>query len=1111
MSKLARFAALVCVAAITGCGSGSKPLDADYAPAFAGNWNGTLVANLNGQAESFPTGLEVTAKGVNLLEFPGFCGDGSGPTARVTTPSQFQLTGHVCPATAIGSCPSVTVAVQGGTGSLDATGKTLAFLMNATESGCGKAISFTMQFTGTRYDPPPVVSVTLTPAIPAATDDITANVEAYDPDGDPLTVTYAWERNSVVIPGQTAAILPAGFVWPGDYVMVLVAASDGTSVTRTTASVAIPGWSYNQPPVVSVTLSPAAPRSTDDITAHVDARDPDGDPLTISYAWKRNGAVIPGQTAAILAAGSAATGDVITVVATASDGRTSTSSTASVTIPPFVVSGSPPDQVDAGQSVAFQLTATSSDGSQPGAFVLDYGPAGMAVSPAGLVSWTASLPMFDRSIDVHYAISVANSPASRLAGTIQVADPQRQLPLYRTGIEVPVWHSGLQVLDLDGDGRAEMLVASTSGVYELARSGSGYAQRWAYPFSPGDTDTVQAIVARDLDGDGKPEIFFATGDLVVQLDGASRREVVRYKSNGAFSCRDLKIADLDRDGSLELVCLGGTSTYSYDTAGKVVVFDAKSLTVKWQTASLSSLGGTLAVGNVDGDAALEIVTSGGYVFDGATQQNEWAYGPGFGRVVEVGDLDGDGVAEIVGMQSWGSFRGYSATLKSPLWEEPRSNAGALLVADIDGDGKAEILIGDAQWGNVTAYRYAAATNTLSTIFDLGGQGSVGAIGVGDVDGDGANEFVFSSEPDNGDFGTMSMMVAGLNPGVTVEWMSQHPAQLDGPFVGARSAHLATGADWLLFGVASTNSGYDGTRLIALDPATGLFELSKELGTNWNRRAAFDVADYDGDGVDEVLLGTSALYNGYFTAFDFSANTAEWTSPTLAFNATAAAVTHADLNGDGYADLVAVTTDGYVQAYDVKNQALIWKGTSLGSSGVDVTVLDLDGDGSPEIIALASGRVVVYHRTAGAVGYIESASQPVTSGVDLLVADTDGDGTPEIYVLGSTYSGASILRFDTALNALGSVSLDVPVQSLHLEDLVSGHKNLVASVGSPGAYPVSTTRPQLRAIDPRTGAEVWRSPVLWGTVPVNSLSYVDVKGDGVRQLAFGTTYGMYVTR
>jgi PQQ enzyme-like repeat protein len=108
-------------------------------------------------------------------------------------------------------------------------------------------------------------------------------------------------------------------------------------------------------------------------------------------------------------------------------------------------------------------------------------------------------------------------------------------------------------------------------------------------------------------------------------------------------------------------------------------------------------------------------------------------------------------------------------------------------------------------------------------------------------------------------------------------------------------------------------------------------------------------------------------------------------------------------------------------------------------------------------------------------------------------------------------GASILRFDSACNALGSISFDVPVQSLHLEDLGAGHKNLVASVGSPGANPVSTTRPQLRAIDARTGAEVWRSPVLWGTVPVNSLSYVDVKGDGVRQLAFGTTYGMYVTR
>lgn len=34
---------------------------------------------------------------------------------------------------------------------------------------------------------------------------------------------------------------------------------------------------------------------------------------------------------------------------------------------------------------------------------------------------------------------------------------------------------------------------------------------------------------------------------------------------------------------------------------------------------------------------------------------------------------------------------------------------------------------------------------------------------------------------------------------------------------------------------------------------------------------------------------------------------------------------------------------------------------------------------------------------------------------------------------------------------------------------------------------------------------------WGTVPIDSLSYVDLRGDGQRAIAFGTTYGMYLTR
>jgi len=67
-------------------------------------------------------------------------------------------------------------------------------------------------------------------------------------------------------------------------------------------------------------------------------------------------------------------------------------------------------------------------------------------------------------------------------------------------------------------------------------------------------------------------------------------------------------------------------------------------------------GGTsMAIGNVDNDLALEIVTSDGFVFDGANHQNQWAYGPGFGSIIDVGDVNGDGVGR------------YSVWTRLPAW------------------------------------------------------------------------------------------------------------------------------------------------------------------------------------------------------------------------------------------------------------------------------------------------------------------------------------------------------------------------------------------------------------------------------------------------------------
>jgi hypothetical protein len=728
----------------------------------------------------------------------------------------------------------------------------------------------------------------------------------------------------------------------------------------------------------------------------------------------------------------------------------------------------------------------------------------MTVSATGAGAWTPTLPMFDRSLDVHLAVGVAGSPALRVSASVRVEDPARVYPLRRTGIEVPVWQNGLVASDLDGDGLQELLVAGRSGLYELAHHGGAYAQRWVYPFSDG---ALTAVEARDLSGDRKPEIFFSayssygsTPGVVVKLDGASRREDARVD----LDCVDLEIADLDRDGAQELVCVAQVGS-SYGDPQELVVLDAETLGEVWRTPELG-LGASLAIANVDADPALEIVTAGGYVFDGVSGANEWVYGGGFGRAVDCGDLDGDGIEEIVGMDDWNRFRGFSASLRSPLWEMATFDNDALLVADADGDGAPEIIVGDGQWGDVTAYRYRPATNDLAVAFRIDSQDhGVSSLAVGDLDGDRALEVAWGTGWTSS--GEDVFIVAGGAPQLAVEWQNVNPSMLDGPFIGGKPARtVAGGAPGLLFQVPRTDSGYAGARLVRLDPATGALAVSAEIGSNWSATAALDVADVDGNGVDEVFMATANLYDDYLVAWSFAAGAATWTSPDDV--GAGRAITHADLNDDGAPDLVTITSEGHVQVYDVRNSTLIFKSTSLGG-GRDVHVADLDADGTPEIVALAGARLTLFRKAAsGPVRWLEAGAVSLADATDLLVADCDGDGAAELYVLAG-WSSMTVRRYDAALQLAGSFAVRGAAQSLFLEDLGFARQNLVLAKGE--TWAISDEPATLEAVDPISGAKIWESPAWWGAVPANSLAYVDLNGDGVDEIAFGTFAGMYLTR
>jgi hypothetical protein len=947
-------------------------------------------------------------------------------------------------------------------------------------------------------------------------------------DSDQQPLTYQWQQVSgTPVTIQDATSTNASFVAPptaGDLQFSLTV-NDGINNSQPSY---ITVHVVDRAPFVGVSLTPAKPGRNDPISAVVNAGDPDGDPITLSYVWTRNGTVVPAATGSSYPLGNQVKNDAISVTVTVSDGTVTATASAGVVIADTLATlvSNAPGTATFGAATTFQVRASDVDGDPSGPFELAYGPAGMTVSSSGQVSYTPSGALFDRSADMHWAVRLHDTPAAILSGTITVTDANRKYPLLRTNASLAANANSLDVQDFVGDGNQEMLIGASQSLYLLQKSGTDYVQVWTYPFDTGAGASIQAVASGDVDGDGHREIFFSAGSVVVELDGVTRREIARYISPSSpgpgsttmtSSCMQLKVADIDNDGSLELVCLGIDSNSSIPQTGRVYVLDARTLHLKWKTDDLI-LGYSLAVGNVDSDPALEIVTSAGYVFDGATGSNEWSYGPGFGQQVDIGDVKGDGVGKIVGMTLSGivlptpaGLVVYDAVAKTPSWTiAPPTQYGfsTLRVAKLDATSPAEIVTADSQGGNVRVFRYVPSSGgfqELTHIASLGGE--VTAIGAGDVDGDGQQEIIWAPSPSSiNSYPTLA--IASWSPTATLKWTGPTPVPLDGPFVCAKLAKVSATQRGLMYVTPQTSVGHGGTRAILLDPRSGAISISPEVDSNWSHERACDVGDVYGTGTDSVLVSTAHFYDNYFTVFDFVSGAKLWSSAQSSLDGVA--VAHADMNGDGVPDLITLTTDGSLSAWDVLHQTLIWSASGAGY-GVDLAVADLYGDGNQEIVALGSDRVTVWAPSGHSL--TQKASYSVT-GIDLLVADTDGDGKPEIFVLANNYSlGTQVLsRLDSTLTPLNSYTIgsfnSFQATSLYLEASAFARKNIMVAFASSSP---SVPAPKLEVIDPSSGAEIWESPPLRGTVPINSLNFYDLNGTGQLQIAFGTSVGMYLTQ
>ena len=993
---------------------------------------------------------------------------------------------------------------------------------------------------------PLIREMSIEPRIPFAWESLRANYWLYNPRGGSLSLTYEWVVNGAVLAGYFGGLLPPGNTSKGDTVELrLTASAAGNTMTRTFRVTV-----RNSPPNLEAMLSPEFPETTDDIALSFRASDEDGDPVETNIQWSINGSVVSDIESATLPSARYRKGDVIGVLITANDGEAETSREMEATIQdaiPVIRVSSAPDSVNFGETITFDAAASDADGDDLAEFQfgLDYGPVGMTVDPVnGRVEWDARLPMFDREMDIGWRIGSSNSPAESVSGVLRVVDPDRQYPFMVSGF------SGrpLRIADLDSDGDEEMLLLNESGhVYLLEWDGQDYRQAWAHPFANDEEVGFSSLTTGDIDGDGHQEIFLAGGgphvgdDSMIRLAGSDRRVEDTATVPRLVEYTRLEFADLDNDGSFELVYMADANPHFHTS---IVVLSADDLTVLWESPP-DYLGRDVEVGNVDDDPSLEIIAAGGHVFDGATYEHEWSHESALSasnalnadtsRSLLVGDMDGDGIEELLGkldhddreagVEVYSVANGKAIGMAGPLPAalfDPRTVRPH--VADIDNDGVTEILGSSYPDFNAAAYRYAESTDSFERVFHSE-VNSVFAVplGVGDVDGDGVKELVLSGRDEHFDGnpdGIGAYVVAAFSPEFEVEWTQSDRRDFRGGFAGGRPVTRAdSSASELLFvlsGGRLDHGGYN-PRAAYLSPLTGELSIGPRVDRGqppnpfdvspfdrWRVTGA-SIVDYDKDGSVELFLSLLED-NGRLMVIDPLQERVEWAREPYGRDF----VDSIDLNGDGFEDLL--TTAG---AYDIVNDATIWE-PYPDSPGhwVDLVACgDLDGDGIAEFVTVDGGIVFLYSRASPDDEFTRSEAprslyENTILVSDLVISDSDGDGLAEILLLEGAY--LDLRRYDSNFGLLGSFET--------IEEKVHDRPDRIFPLPGGGGRAqvlVSFLRDnrgqasRLVAYDAATGHEIWESPWLFGRVLRNSVHYFEHLGEP--RLAIGTSEAMYVTR
>jgi outer membrane protein assembly factor BamB len=595
-------------------------------------------------------------------------------------------------------------------------------------------------------------------------------------------------------------------------------------------------------------------------------------------------------------------------------------------------------------------------------------------------------------------------------------------------------------------------------------------------------DMTPDVIASEYDNQG-----YDDPSKVYAIDGSDGSTLWIY--NLLDGARSMTIGDINNDGVMDAVVGAGHGSNTPD--GRVHAVDGKTGAAIW-TYTTNDTNGDLAIGDLNGDEYPDVAVAcwDDYVhaIDGSDGSQLWRtyVGSIFLNAVGTGDVNGDEIDDVGYCNEY--LAGYDNEFGvldgidgHRIWSlvEPYITVD-VLIEDIDHDGANEAIFGVITQGD-QAYIHVrdALTGELLWEYPLGSCDHVNGgiyLYAQDVDGDDELDLVVGNN-------LCAYHIWALDAETqSVIWTSET--------VDGFPADLAFGdvtGDGKLNIVAAT---YD--RVQVLEASNG--------AKTWYYGVAGTIAsvgagDFDGDGTMDVACAGGAEFSGSDPAKSvWALRTAE--SPVLwEFDAGeyGSAVAIGNLNGDGYMDVVGVTSDDQAWAIDGKTGGELWHWNGTNNLYSTATG-DFDGDRHMDVVVAGYDTIVTALRGSdGGVMWQFATPRGEIGRKCLKTRDLNADGKCDV-IAGCDDKNVYAINGETGLE-LWTSYVGGEVQEVELAQMNgSGPLDVVAAVGWPAPGNKAAV------IDGANGEIIWE--YTQNTDYTRHVEVFDVNNDHVLDVAIG---------